>query len=456
MVKYREHGKEQPYLSAGIFKVRIPFIHYKWEWSEALQGILMCATCLGAVPIMIDVLGIPFEIAWGMVIINGLLYSIHSLLGDPVIPGWITPAIPLTTAFVSNFAVGVERIHAIIALQLLVGIIFILMGITGSAGKIINIVPDSIKAGILLGAGLSAVIGEFDIAGRYGIYPISISIGAIISFYILFSESFRRLKKKSKLAYRFGKYGMLPAIIISIIVGPIAKELPAPVIEFGSIIHIPDFFGIIQTVSPFGIGFPGIDVFIAAVPMALIVYIIAFGDFVTSEALINEADEVRTDEKIDFNSNRSNLISGFRNIIMSLVTPYVPLCGPLWSAVTAAVAQRYKEGRSAMDSIFGGIGTFRLATFISVALIPIVSLVEPILPVALSLTMLVQGYVCTRLAMNLCSKDTQRGIAGVMAAILAIKGAAWGLAVGIILHVILIGIKKNKTEDVTQGSNVEA
>ncbi|MCR1899626.1 putative sulfate/molybdate transporter [Irregularibacter muris] len=456
MAKYRQSGEEQPYLSAGIFKIRIPFIHYKWEWSEALQGILMCATCLGAIPIMTDVIGVSFEIAWSMVIINGLLYSLHALLGDPVVPGWITPSIPLTTAFLMNFVEGPERIHVLIALQLLLSIIFLFMGISGGAAKIMNIVPNSVKGGILLGAGISAITGEFTAGGRFGIYPIAITIGAIVSYYILFSEGFRKLKKKNKVAYRFGKYGMLPAIIISIIIGPLAGELPIPQIEVGSIIKIPDFAGIIRTVSPFGVGFPGIDAFIAAIPMAIMVYIIAFGDFVTSEALIGEADEVRMDEKIDFNSNRSNLISGIRNLIMALISPYVPLCGPLWSAVTAAVSERYKEGRKVMDSIFGGVGTFRWSTFICVTLVPIVSLVQPVLPVALALTMLVQGFVCTRLAMNTLTTDTERGVAGVMAAVLAVKGAAWGLAIGIILHVLLIASKKNKDIDLTQVSEVEA
>ena len=49
--------------------------------------------------------------------------------------------------------------------------------------------------------------------------------------------------------------------------------------------------------------------------------------------MIREADEIRTDEKIDFNANRSNVISGVRNIIQALIIPYVPLCGPLWAAV---------------------------------------------------------------------------------------------------------------------------
>ena len=114
----REYGHEQPYIPLGIFKVRLPFVHYKWEWSEAMQAILMCATCLGAIPILTENLGISFELAWSMVIINGILYNLHALLGDPVVPGWITPSIPLTIVYLSRFTIGVDRIHALIALQI--------------------------------------------------------------------------------------------------------------------------------------------------------------------------------------------------------------------------------------------------------------------------------------------------------------------------------------------------
>ena len=41
-----------------------------------------------------------------------------------------------------------------------------------------------------------------------------------------------------------------------------------------------------------------------------------------------------------------------------------------------------------------------------------------------------QGFICTQLAMNMCRTDIERGICGVMGAVLAIQGAAWGLAVG--------------------------
>lgn len=443
----RELGSEQPSWKLGVFRVRLPFVHYRFESSEALQAILMCATCLGAIPILTSVLGIPFELAWSMVIINGLLYNTHALLGDPVVPGWITPSIPLTIAYLTQFEMGPVRIQALIALQLLVAFTFLFMGITGLAGKLMRIVPDSIKSGILLGAGFAAIIGEFAVEkGRFNLYPFSIAIGTLLSYFLLFSERFKEMRKNHALVNLFGKYGMLPAIFASIIIAPLCKELPFPNIEVGSFIKIPEFSNILRQVSVFGVGFPNIDLFVKAIPMAIMVYIIAFGDFVTSGALLKEADRVRTDEKIDFNSNRSNLISGIRNLIQGILIPYVPLCGPLWAAVSAAVFERYKEGREGMDSVYSGVGTFRWMTFICVSIVPIVSLVQPTLPVALSLTLLVQGFVCTRLAMTICKDHIDMGIAGVMAAVIAVKGAAWGLGVGIILFLLLVRIKERKIE----------
>lgn len=450
MSAVREYGKEQPYIPAGIFKIRLPFIHYKWEWSEFFQAILMCATCLGAIPVLTEVLGVSNDIAWSMVIINSMGYILHSLLGDPVVPGWITPSIPLTIAFLSNYIIGPERTQALIALQFEVGIIFIVFGITGIANKVIHIVPTSIKAGILLGAGVAAIYGEFKTGGRFGTYPIAVTIGVLVAFYLLFSQKFRNLRKTSKFANALGKYGMLPAVAIAIIVGPLAGELPFPNIQMGSFIKIPDLAGIIGTLSPFSIGFPSAAVFLQAIPMAVMAYIIAFGDFVTSETLIREADEARPDEKVDFNANRSNLISGIRNIIQSLISPYTQLSGPLWAAVTASVSQRYKDGRDAMDSLVGGMGTFRWTSLLMVAIVPIVSLVQPVLPVALSLTLLVQGYICTRLAMDMCETEMDKGIAGVMGTVIVAKSAAWGLAVGIILHLLLSSKKTAEVEKIEE------
>ena len=136
-----------------------------------------------------------------------------------------------------------------------------------------------------------------------------------------------------------------------------------------------------------------------------------------------------------------------------MTCPYTQMCGPLWAAVTAAVSQRYKESPKSMESIYSGFGTFRLSTFVAVALLPISSLLQPVLPVALSLTLIVQGYICTQLAMNMCKTNIERGICGVMGAVLAMRGAAWGLVVGLILFAMLY--ESNKKETAKQAEKAE-
>ncbi len=445
--RYRKYGEEQPYWKAGIFKVRLPFVHYAWSVPEMVQALLMCATCLGAIPVLTEVLGVSYDIALSMVIINGFFYTLHVLLGDPVVPGWITPAIPIITTFLTTgYEIGPSRTQALIALQMILGIIFLVLGITGLGSKMVDIVPTAVKAGVLMGGGVAAVIGEFKDAGRFGKYPISITIGILVAYFCLFGPLWAKMRKSNKVIDVIGKFGMLPAIIIGVIVGPIVGEISIPSIVWWPLIKVPEIGNIWNQLSPFAIGWPSAATWLAALPVAMVTYIIAFGDFVTSAALINEADEVRQDEKIDFNANRSNIISGIRNTAMAMVCPYTQTCGPLWAAVTAAVSQRYKEGPKAMESIYSGCGTFRISTFIAVMLMPISSLLQPVLPVALSLTLIVQGYICTQLAMNMCDSDIKRGICGVMGAVLAVKGATWGLVVGIILYLVLKDASKEKVK----------
>ncbi|MFZ5754580.1 MAG: solute carrier family 23 protein [Bacillota bacterium] len=442
MAIYREHGKEQPYIPMGLFKVRFPFIHYKWEWPEALQGLILVAVALGSIPVHQEILGVPFEVALVMVALNGLLYILHPTFGDPVFPGWITPAIPLVLAWCKGYTAGPDRIQAIIALQLSMAFVFFFLGFTGLAKKIVSFVPVSMRAGIILGAGLAATISVIQPKGRMTGQEVTILTGALICFLVLFSWRFAVAKEKNAFLAQLSKYGMLPGIIVAAIVGPIIGEIPIPKIQMG-IIDLSLFGELVSKYTIFAVGFPGIKYFIDAIPLVIAAYIIAFGDFVLAEVVTKEADAVRDDEIIEFNPNRSNIISGFRNLVMGLFAPYGPLCGPLWAGGTIAIAERYKHGRKAMDSIWGGAGSFTIAMFIAGFFLPIISLVKPVLPAALSLTLLVQGFACCYIAMDMVKTKEERGVAGIMALFLATKTAAWGLAVGIILHLV-IGVNDGK------------
>ena len=411
-----------------------------------LQGLVLGVTGLSSVPYLMEYLGLPYEIAWSCVIIDVFLYILHGFLGDPVVPGWITPTLPLTIIYLQGYEMGPERIQAMIALQILVGLVFIFMGITKMADRFVHVIPNSIKGGILLAAPITVMAGQLGEGQSFSKYPISIIAGVGLLLLISFSDKYQELRKNSKFLDLIAKYGNLFPYLLAMVVGLIMKEIATPVVTGENMIKLPEFSNIISQISIFGVGVPSFRYFVDALPLALVCYVIAFGDFITSETLIKEASEARKDEIIDFNSSRSNLVSGIRNIILGILAPFPPLSGPLWVGMTVSVSMRYKEGKAAMRSLLGGMASFRLATFFSVICVPVVMFFKPLFPVGASITLVFQAFVCARIGMDYCKTDRDKMIAGVIAAVLAVRGSAWALGVGIALNILLSNIETNKNK----------
>ena len=397
----------------------------------------MCAVDLAAIPLMIELLGMPFNVALAVVLLNGILYLSHHLLGDPVIPGWVTPAVPLIMVYCSAFPEGQDRVHALVAFQLTLGLFSIFLGATGVASRVVSFVPAAIKSGIILGAGLAAIVSVFEIGGRFDSYPWTISIAVGIAFYLIFSRHFNEIKKRVPMLALIGKLGILPIILLSVVIAPLFGEAPWPTIEWALI--DPDFNTLWREYTVIGLGFPPLMMFISALPTVLAAYIVLFGDVLQSRSLISEADHLRPDEKVDYNPNRAHMIFGGRNTVMSIIGPDVTMAGPLWAAIQVVVIERYKEGKKTRHSLFGGSGSFRWGTNTGLLLLPIISLVEPILAVALALTLLIQGYVSVRIGILEARSNRDLSIAGVIAAILTTKGAAWAFAIGIGLTLLIYG-----------------
>lgn len=436
----REFGKPQPFIPFGPFQFRLPFIHYRFELPDYIQGLLMCAVCLGIIPVLQEYLGMPFEIAITIVILNGFFYLWHSHLGDPVVPGWITPAIPLLLLWLKTFPEGVDRMHALIAFELELGVFSLLLGMTGLAKRFVDLVPDALKSGILLGAGIAAVRLVFQHGGRFDLYPWTITISIGFAFYILFSNHFKTLRNKSQLLKHLSDLGLMPALVLAIFVAPLVKELPWPTIQWG--FTIPQFYTLFTEWTPFAarIGWPPLSLYMSAAPLVFAVYIVLFGELIQAEALIDEAREFRHgDEDIHFDANRNNMIVGIRNIGMSMIGPDASMCGPMWAAMQVVECERYKHGQEAMDSLFGGVASFRWGTFTGYFFSPIVTLVKPILPIALSLTMLVQGYVAVRVGILKARTFNDLGVAGIVAAVLITREAAAAFGVGIVLCALIYG-----------------
>jgi len=89
--------------------------------------------------------------------------------------------------------------------------------------------------------------------------------------------------------------------------------------------------------------------------------------------------------------------------------------------------------------LFGGSGSFRWGTNTGLLVLPIVSLVQPILGIALSLTLLIQGFVSVRIGVLQSRSNRELGIAGIIGAVLVTRGATWAFAVGIVLTLLVYG-----------------
>ena len=448
----RQAGLEQPHWPFGPFKIRFPLIHYRWEFPEMIQGFVMFVVGLAMIPLLEKYLGMPYEAALAFTFIAGLGYMLPALLGVPLVPGWITPAIPVVLLFLGGYEPGPEAIRAMFALQIEVTGIFLFLGITGWGTKLVNVIPNSLKSGIIIGAGIAALMGELKSGGRVDNTPVSLIAGSIVAAYILFSLSFKHVMEQSALARRIANFGMVPGMVVAMLVGWGFKEYPLPNIQWG--ITQPDF-ALMADYLVFAVGAPSLDMFLLAIPTALIAYVIAFGDILVGRTLVERVDRERADEQIEVDVDRVHLVTSIRNLMHAFFAPWPGLAGPLFTAAHATVAERYAMGRKAMDSIYSGGGTFWVAGFLALFCLPLVTMFKPVLPIALSLTLILTAYICIMVGMEQLDSPSERGVAGIVAVTLAMpdpKSTVYAIIIGLTLYFLIERPKlfgKHKSEDET-------
>ena len=114
------------------------------------------------------------------------------------------------------------------------------------------------------------------------------------------------------------------------------------------------------------------------------------------------------------------------------------MCGPLWAAMQVVVCERYKHGPAAMESINGGAGSFRFGTWTGYFIAPIVGVGAAYPWRGLGLHH-VDPELCQREGghLEVPAPSTTWGIAGVAGAIVATRGAAWGLGAAIALTLLV-------------------
>lgn len=456
----RDYGAEQPYIPLGVFKLRLPFLHWKWAFPEMAQALFVFVTGTSAIFYLQDLFGLSFEMALAIVFVHELLYLINNFLGDPLIGGWITPAVPLIVVFLLQHG-GTDRIYALISLELILAFLFIVLGLTGLASKLVNLCPRSLKAGILVGSSFAACLGKYGFMpldqGGTGFWatPVSFSIGVLLALFLLFSYGFGKMKFTSKhgLVQLLNKIGFVPALVIAGIAGMIVKEIPLPMIDFSTIVFnpLPQLQQVYENFSIFGLGLPPIQIFVQAIPIAIACYLIAFGDLVSGTVIIKEAQAYRNDEKIDLNTNRTHLCCGLRNLLEGLFAPTCTMSGPIWNAMTITVAERYKSGEKNMNSIFDGVCTFNVTKALCHLILPMILLVRPVLPLAMSLTWMIQAFGCFYIGINMCRTNVERGVAGLTGGAIAVcPNPSIGIMIGIALCIVMEFLGTDKTYRASQ------
>ena len=444
----RTPGQVHPGIKWGIFTLRIPFVHLRPEWPEFFQGAII-TTAIGftLVPILVMNFGLSREEALAMCLIHAVLIFWSPLLyGEPFIAGWITPAVPFLFAFMlgpsSPYQDPTVKFHAMTAMSIEFALLTAFLGITGLGKRVISWIPFSVKAGVMMGAALAALKRIFvDEFAMYMTQPWAMSIALIVSLIILFSLPFDRLKSKFPFIARLASFGFLPGLFLAAVVGVVAGELKFS-IEWG-FTGLP-FLSLWEKTSPFVIGWPPLSMFLDVdiITIVFIAYIAVFGDMITGIELVKDAQAARTDEKIEINNNRSHFVLAIRNFLMACFAPFFATQGFMWTGTQVLILKRWREGRAAIDSVFSGIASFTAfgipAAFF---ILPIITLLEPLLNISLNLTLLLTAFACASVALRLVHQPLQLGVALTTAFALVFFRNPWiGVVVGVVTALILIGV----------------
>jgi len=443
MAARRPDGAVHPGWRWGPFTARFPLVHTRVEWLEVFQGMVVAAsTGLALVPLLQSAFGLSFEEAIAISMIHNMLIATGPILfGEPFAAGWITPSLPITLSFIlGQYTDPTERFQAMTAVTLNFTALLLLLGVTGLGRRLIIWLPNALKAGVIMGASIAAFKRVFlDDIDKFMEQPIATGSAIVICLIFTFSAPFRRLKMQYKILGVLAGLGLLPGFLAAAIIGPLTGEIHYDIMP-GFL--WPPMGSLMEKVSPFYIGWPSVEMFLATLPLALITYTILFGDLITGMEMIREAAPQRPDEKVEFDINRSHFSLAVRNGVMALFAPFFPTQGTLWAGVHVVVVQRWRQGRDAVDSIFSGISSyyvFGLPLFFFV--LPIVTALTPLMPIALSLTLVLTGFACAYIAMAIATTPEERGVAMMTGISLAFFAPWIGLLVGLVGTLVMVGLQ---------------
>ena len=278
---------------------------------------------------------------------------------------------------------------------------------------------------------------EFD--AKYMDQPIAMTIAIVLCILTTFSDPFKKLASKNVFFQKISSLGLLPGFLIAAVVAYSIGEASLNV-TWG--FAFPDVVTLFERTSPFSIGFPSLSMYLDAIPLVIIGYIILFGDIITGQEILNDAQKQRPDEPLKVDSNRFHLSIAVRNLIGLIFNPNFPTQGALWTGVHVVVAERWKKGPNEMPSIFDGLGSYYLMAipFLYVTL-PFITLMEPLMNIALNLTLVLTGFACAYVALAIPKTNAEMASALFISLLIAFTGEyVWlGLLIGLFLSIFVVG-----------------
>jgi hypothetical protein len=408
--------------------------------------IISGATAFAAVPVAMG-LGLSFEEGVALSFVAGsLIASGPIFFGEPMAPGWITPALPIVIAAFAtkgqfNGVYDPATFQFMAAMCIEFTLLVFILGSTGWGKKLIQIIPNGLKAGIILGAALAAFYQVFVTdMDKLMLQPVSMAVAIVLCVITTFSDPFKRLAEKNNFFKKIGSLGLLPGFILAGLVAFLLKEVTFD-IQWG--FQVPDVVALFNKTSPLVIGFPSIPMYLEALPLVIIGYTLLFGDLITATEVLNDGQKSRPDEPLDINLDRSHLSIAVRNFLGLLINPFFPTQGALWTGVHVVVVERWKKGPKEMPSIFDGLGSYYLMGLpILYFTLPFITLMKPLMQMALTLTLILTGFACAYVAMAIPKKNTEMASALLIAVFITFFSAWIGLLVGILLSVVVIGLDK--------------
>jgi hypothetical protein len=116
----------------------------------------------------------------------------------------------------------------------------------------------------------------------------------------------------------------------------------------------------------------------------------------------------------------------------------------MWTGVQVIILQRWKQGTKAMNSLHSGLASYYLMGIpLLFFLLPLLTGLQPLLGVALSLTLVLTGFACAYVAMSIPTNNTSRGTVVLIGAALAFFAPWIGLTFGVIATLVLVGWDRN-------------